>query len=90
LFISTGDTVTICSIKRRDPNEAKAKDLPEHLVEITHKFTIKDQWVCGVAPMNQVEMLSIFKKYYFYDFYEFLTVFANPKKISIHIVQVTC
>jgi hypothetical protein len=52
--MSTGDTVNICSIKRRDPAEAKVKDLPEHFVEITHKFTVKDQWVCGVAPMKQV------------------------------------
>ena len=53
--MSTGDTVNICSIKRRDPNEAKLKDLPEHFVEILHKFTVGDQWICGVAPMNQVD-----------------------------------
>lgn len=61
LFMSTGDTVNICSIKRRDLAEAKAKDLPEHFVEIIHKFTVKDQWVCGVAPMKQVIMKYVFR-----------------------------
>ena len=58
--MSTGDTVNICSIKRRDPAEAKVKDLPEHFVEIIHKFTVKDQWVCGVAPMKQVITKHVF------------------------------
>lgn len=78
--------MTICSIKRRDPNEAKAKDLPEHLVEITHKFTIKDQWVCGVAPMNQVEIISIVFKILF----NLTFFFANPNSISIALVKITC
>ena len=56
LFISVGDTVTICHIKKRDPNESKAKDLPENMVEIIHKFSFSDQWVCGIAPMNPVNI----------------------------------
>jgi hypothetical protein len=43
LYASQGDVVFVCQIKRRDVNEAKAKDLPEHFVEITSKFRLEDQ-----------------------------------------------
>ncbi len=42
----------VCVIKKRDPNEAAAKGLPEHLVEITRSFTLEDAWVCGLAPFD--------------------------------------
>ena len=54
LYISQGDNVKICKIKKRtDPMELlKERDLPEYKVEIISAFKLDDSWVCGIAPMD--------------------------------------
>ena len=63
LFISLCDTVKVCRIRPRgeegDPSASSplqnpsSSHLPDHLVEITHSFTLEDHWVCGLAPFNE-------------------------------------
>jgi hypothetical protein len=57
LFVSFGDSVRVCNITRRDINEAKAKDLPQFLVEITHTLKLDCNWICGIAPMDKLLVL---------------------------------
>ena len=54
IYISQGDNVKICKIKKRtDPMELlRERDLPEYYVEIVSAFKLEDSWVCGIAPMD--------------------------------------
>ena len=62
LFVSFGDAVRVCNIKRRDANEAKLKDLPEFMVEIVHSFRLDTYWLSGIAPMDRLLVLLAIPK----------------------------
>ena len=57
LFISYGDQIHICNIKRRDINEVRTKDLPQFMVEIVYTIPLEGYWISGIAPMDKLVVL---------------------------------
>ena len=57
LFVSFGDTLRICHIRRRDPTDPKAHTLPHFMVEILHTVPLEGFWLSGLAPMDNLIVL---------------------------------
>ena len=57
LFISYGDTVRICNVCRRNPNDPKSRELPQYMVEILYTVPLEGFWISGVAPMDKLIVL---------------------------------
>ena len=57
LFISYGDQIHVCNIKRRDINEVRTKDLPQFMVEIVYTIPLEGYWISGIAPMDKLIVL---------------------------------
>ena len=57
LFISYGDQIHVCNIKRRDINEVRMKDLPQFMVEIVYTIPLEGYWISGIAPMDKLIVL---------------------------------
>jgi len=54
LFVTQGDSVKVCSIKKRpEPQEQlRHLDLPDHYVSIKSAFRLRKFWICGIAPKD--------------------------------------
>lgn len=44
-------------IKKRDLSEIRARDLPDHKVVVTSDFTLLKDWICGIAPLEDLVVL---------------------------------
>ena len=77
LFVSFGDTLRICNVRRRDPNEARARDLPHYMVEILHTIPLEVYWISGLAPMDNLVVLLTTPKFY-----------AKADEVSFHVCNV--
>lgn len=56
LFVSIGDIVKVCVIRKRNDTERKS-ELPQHKVEILSTFKTDNDWVCGIAPFEDLVVL---------------------------------
>ena len=57
LFVSFGDTVRVCNVRRRDPNNPRARELPHYMVEILYTVPLEGFWISGLAPMDKLIVL---------------------------------
>ena len=57
LFVSFGDTVRVCNVRRRDPNNPRARELPHYMVEILYTVPLEGFWISGLAPMDKLVVL---------------------------------
>ena len=63
LFVSHGDTIRVCNIRRRDNTDVvRLRDLPHYLVEIVHTINLECFWICGLAPMDRLIVLLVMPK----------------------------
>ena len=62
LYVSHGDTIRICNIRRRENSDARLRDLPQYLVEIVHTINLECYWICGLAPMDRLIVLLVMPK----------------------------